>query len=134
MKLLRNILAALAFTCAACTAQAVEVQDGMHKKCTTSDAWKGPDKTKHALVGAGIGYGVTIVTEKAEYGVLATVLVAGLKEAYDRRGYGTCSFQDFAVTVAAGVAASYGTKWVIVPMLNKNGQPDGALVTYNTKF
>lgn len=33
-------------------------------KCTTSDLWRGPDKTKHAIAGAAIGAAVTAATEK----------------------------------------------------------------------
>lgn len=97
-------------------------------KCISNDSWKGPDKVKHALVGAAVGSGVTLATGSAEYGTLATVFVAGAKEWYDSKGNGTCSLQDFAVTVAAGAAASYGTKWLIVPVKN------GAFIVYNSKF
>lgn len=101
---------------------------GASAKCISNDSWKGPDKVKHALVGGAVGSAVTLATESAEYGVLATVFVAGAKEIYDSKGNGTCSLQDFAVTVAAGAAAAYGTKWLIVPVKN------GVFVTYNSKF
>lgn len=109
-------------------AYAVRVQDGMYKGCKLNDAWKGPDKTKHVAAGALIGSSVTYMTERPEYGVLATFVAAAGKEANDRRGYGTCSFQDFAVTMASGIAASYGTKLVILPL------KDGAIISYTTKF
>lgn len=116
MKLLKNVLVALAISITACNTYAVEDNvNGMRQKCTISDAWRGPDKTKHAIAGAFIGSGATLVFKEPAYGVLATVIVAGLKEGYDRRGYGTCSWQDFAVTVAAGTAAAYGTNWIVYP-------------------
>lgn len=116
MKSLKNLLVALIIGIASVNASAAEVNpNGMIQKCTISDSWRGPDKTKHAIVGAAIGTVGTMVFKEPEYGVLATVIVAGAKEAYDRRGYGTCSLQDFAVTVAAGTAAAYGTKWIITP-------------------
>lgn len=93
--------------------------NGKWQKCTVSDAWKGPDKTKHIIVGSTIGAGTTLVTKEPLYGVVTTVVVAGLKEAYDRRGYGTCSLQDFVVTIAAGTAAAYGVNWFIVPRMGK---------------
>lgn len=114
MKSLKNFLVALIIGIAACNTYAAEVNpNGMIQKCTVSDSWRGPDKTKHAIAGAAIGSWGTMVFKEPKYGVLATALVAGVKEAYDRRGYGTCSLQDFAVTVAAGTAAAYGTKWLI---------------------
>lgn len=109
-------------------AYAVRIQDGMYKGCKLNDAWKGPDKTKHVLAGAAVGSSITLLTERPEYGVLATAIVAAGKEANDRRGYGTCSLQDFAVTLAAGTAAAYGTKLMILPL------KDGAVISYTTKF
>ena len=109
-------------------AYAVRIQDGMYKGCKLNDAWKGPDKTKHVVAGALIGSSVTYMTERPEYGVLATFVAAAGKEANDRRGYGTCSFQDFAVTMASGIAASYGTKLMVLPL------KDGAVISYTTKF
>lgn len=127
LKYLKIVLLSAALVFAG-NSYAVRTENNMHKKCTMQDAWKGPDKTKHVIAGAGVGAGATLVFKEPEYGVLATVVVAGLKEVYDRRGYGTCSFQDFAVTVAAGVAASYAVNWVIVPV------DSGVIVMYNKKF
>jgi hypothetical protein len=126
--MLKKLTAAVFCAILVLPAQAVRIQDSMYKGCKLKDAWKGPDKTKHILAGALIGGSVTYMTERPEYGVLATLVAAAGKEANDRRGYGTCSFQDFAVTMAAGIAASYGTKLVILPL------NDGAMISYTTKF
>lgn len=97
-------------------------------KCTTSDMWRGPDKTKHLIGGAAIGSAVTLATDKPFYGWMAGTAVGALKEAVDRRGYGTCSFQDFAVTSLGAAAGAYGTAWVILPMR------DGVFVGYSAQF
>lgn len=75
-------------------------------KFTFSDAWTGPDKTKHAIAGAAIGAVVTFVTKSPLYGALATAAVAAVKEVYDSFGYGTPSFQDLVVTAVSGGFAS----------------------------
>lgn len=92
------------------------------RKCTTSDLWRGPDKTKHAIGGAAIGGAVTAATKDPFWGSVAATTVAGAKELIDRRSPShTCSFQDFAVTAAAGIAASYGTALVILPTPDRKG-------------
>ncbi len=126
--MLKKLFIPLLLAATVLPASAVRVQDGMYKGCKLNDAWKGPDKTKHILAGAAVGSSITLLTDKPVYGVLATAVVAAGKEANDRRGYGTCSFQDFAVTMAAGIAASYGTKLIILPL------KDGAMISYTTKF
>jgi hypothetical protein len=85
------------------------------RKCTTSDLWRGPDKTKHAIGGAAIASAVTLATKNPHYGFAAGVVVAAAKEGWDRRGHGTCSFQDFAVTAGAAAAGAYGTAWLVLP-------------------
>ena len=98
-------------------------------KCTTSDLWRGPDKTKHAIAGAAIGAGVTLATKDPLVGGIAATAVAAAKELVDRRSPDhTCSFQDFAVTAAAGWAAAYGTAWLVLP------KRDGVQVVYSRSF
>lgn len=99
------------------------------RKCTTSDLWRGPDKTKHAIAGAAIGAAVTAATREPLYGALAATGVAIGKELVDRRFPAhTCSFQDFAVTAAAGWAGAYGTAWLILP------KRDGVQVAFSARF
>lgn len=84
--------------------------------CTTHDAWTGPDKNKHFAGGAAIASAVVLATGSKAQAVIATTIVAGLKEVADRRSQRhTCSFQDFAVTVSGGVAGAYGTSWIVGP-------------------
>lgn len=127
MKYIRNaaaIAAVLALGLAPGVAAAYE------GKCTASDLWRGPDKTKHAIAGAAIGAGVTYATKEPLYGGLAATAVGALKEAVDRRSPDhTCSFQDFAVTAGAGWAAAYGTAWFVLP--KRNG---GVQVVYSKAF
>lgn len=107
---MRKTLLSLALVLAASSAVAIE------RKCTTSDLWRGPDKTKHALAGAAIGAAVTAATKDPLYGALAATGVGLAKELVDRRSpFHTCSLQDFAVTAAAGWAGAYGTAWLILP-------------------
>ena len=99
------------------------------RKCTTSDLWRGPDKTKHAVAGAAIGAAVTAATRDPLYGALAATGVALGKELVDRRFPNhTCSLQDFAVTAAAGWAGAYGTAWLILP------KRDGVQVAFVKAF
>ena len=118
--------ALLALTVMVASMAAVAGPDG---KCTTSDPWRGPDKTKHAIGGAAIGAAVTYATKEPLYGSIAAVGAGFAKEALDRRSAShTCSFQDFAVTAAAGIAASYGTAWVLLP------KRDGVQIAYVKAF
>lgn len=96
--------------------------------CIKNDAWTGPDKTKHAVGGAAIASAVTLATRNPHAGFAAGVAVALAKEAYDRRGHGTCSFQDAAVTVAGAAAGAYGTAWIFLP------KKDGLSVAYSKAF
>ena len=84
--------------------------------CTTNDAWTGPDKAKHFGGGAAIASAVVLATGSKTQAIVTAAVIAGLKEAADRRRANhACSFQDFAVTVAGGVAGAYGTSWVVGP-------------------
>lgn len=86
------------------------------KPCTASDPWQGPDKTKHALVGAAIGSAGTLVFKDPDAGFLLGAGVGLVKELVDRRTPSrTCSFQDFAVTALGAAAGAYGTAWVVLP-------------------
>ena len=76
--------------------------------CTGRDAWRGPDKNKHFVVGVALGSGGTLVFKDAHKGFLLGTTVGALKEVYDSRGHGTCSFQDFAVTALGAAAGAYG--------------------------
>lgn len=98
------------------------------RKCTTSDLWRGPDKTKHMIGGAAIASAVTLATKEPHWGFAAGVAVGAAKEIWDRRGNGTCSFQDFAVTAAGAAAGAYGTAWLILP------RKDGVTVAYVKAF
>lgn len=126
---MKKLVLAVALSISALSAQAVRVENGIYNGCRINDAWSGPDKTKHVIAGGAVGAAVTAATKEPLYGLGATVLVAGAKEAWDRRGNGTCSLQDFTVTVAAGALASYGVKWLIMP------NPKGGVVgMYSTTF
>jgi hypothetical protein len=94
---------------------ALGVANAGNGKCISNDAWTGPDKSKHALVGAAIGSMSTLVFKDKWAGIKLGAAVALAKEIHDAKGKGTCSFQDFAVTVAAAAAASYGTVYIITP-------------------
>lgn len=110
-------------------AAALSSASAFEGKCTTSDLWRGPDKTKHAIAGAAIGAAVTAATAKPLYGALAATGVGLAKELIDRRYPNhTCSFQDFAVTAAAGWAGAYGTAWLILP------RRDGVQVAFSKSF
>ena len=120
---MRKTLITLALVLAVSSASAFE------RKCTTSDLWRGPDKTKHALAGGAIGAAVTAATKEPLYGALAATGVGLAKELVDRRYPShTCSLQDFAVTAAAGWAGAYGTAWLILP------RRDGVQVAYVARF
>jgi uncharacterized protein YfiM (DUF2279 family) len=112
---MRKLIIATALVAALSSAQAFE------RRCTTSDLWRGPDKTKHLLGGAAIASGITFATKSPHYGFAAGMLVAAAKEGWDRRGHGTCSFQDFAVTVGGAAAGAYGTAWLILPTSDRKG-------------
>lgn len=122
MRIKLILTASLALACVSASA--------FERRCTTSDLWRGPDKTKHAIGGAAIGAAVTAATKDPLYGAIAATTVALGKELVDRRypGLHTCSLQDFAVTAAAGVAASYGTAWLILP------RRDGVQVAFVKTF
>ena len=72
--------------------------------CTAKDAWTGRDKALHLKAGLAIGAAGTLVFDSPRTGMLLGVGAGLAKEVYDRRGGGTCSLQDFAVT-AVGAAA-----------------------------
>lgn len=99
------------------------------QRCTMSDPWQGPDKTKHFIAGAGVGAAVTLATERPHWGFAAGVAVGAAKELVDRRGSGTCSFQDFAVTALGAAAGAYGTAWLILP-----DPKGGVFVGYSRAF
>lgn len=82
-----------------------------------ADEWTGPDKTQHAIGGAGIGGAVTLVTKSAAWGCAAATAVGAGKEFYDaaHRATHTPSFKDFAVTAAAGCMVAGVTGLVITP-------------------
>lgn len=86
-----------------------------HAGCVSSDKWTGPDKAKHFAVGAAIGSGGVLMFNKPREAFWAGVIVGAAKEAYDSRGHGTCSAQDFAVTALGAAAGAYGTAWIVTP-------------------
>lgn len=84
--------------------------------CITHDAWTGSDKNKHLIGGAAIGAAVVAATGSKTDAVIATIAIAALKEASDRRSpRHTCSLQDFSVTVAGGIAGAYGASFILGP-------------------
>ncbi|MGQ3051112.1 MAG: hypothetical protein ACT6S0_04950 [Roseateles sp.] len=119
---MRKILLAAALVVACSFASAIE------RKCRTDDLWRGPDKTKHMLGGAAIASAVTLATKEPHWGFAAGLAVGAAKEIWDRRGSGTCSFQDFAVTAGGAAAGAYGTAWLILP------QRRGVAVAYVKAF
>ncbi len=102
--------------------------------CIKNDAWTGPDKTKHLIAGAALGAAGTLAFQNAQTGLLLGAGVGLAKELVDRRGSGTCSLQDFAVTVAGAAAGAYGAKVVILPLLNARGRADGVMVAWSVKL
>lgn len=102
MKLAKFVIAIAA--CAATSAQA---------KCIANDSWRGFDKGEHAIAGAAIAAVWTFQTRDPWKGFAAGVIVAALKEATDAAGGGTCSVQDFAVTVAAAALGAAGSGWAL---------------------
>ena len=81
--------------------------------CTARDSWRGPDKTQHAAIGAGISWIGTLHTGSPWQGFAWGVAAGAVKEALDATGAGTCSLQDFAVTaLGAGVGAALGGVYV----------------------
>lgn len=84
--------------------------------CTSRDAWTGPDKTKHFAGGAVIASATYLATGSKAEAILMSIGIAALKETADRVSKThVCSLQDFAITVAGGVAGAYGTSWVVGP-------------------
>lgn len=103
----------------------------VNAKCIANDSWTGPDKNKHALVGAAIGGVSTMILKDPKQAIWVTTGVAAAKELYDATGRGTCSLQDFTVTVLAGAAAAGGTHWIIAPKL---GNDKGVFIGYVGQF
>lgn len=103
----------------------------VNAKCITTDSWTGPDKNKHALVGAVIGGVGTMILKDQKKAIWVTTGVAAAKELYDATGRGTCSLQDFTVTVLAGAAAAGGTHWIIAPKL---GNDKGVMIGFVSSF
>ena len=96
--------------------------------CTTADRWTGPDKQKHLLAGAALGAAGTLATKDPLKGLAFGAAVGLAKELHDRRGGGTCSLQDFAVTALGAAAGAYGTAWLIAP------RKDGVFIAFSTRF
>lgn len=99
-------------------------------RCTASDAWTGPDKTKHLAAGFSIAAGVTAASGSPRAGFLAGVAVGAAKEVYDARhpAAHTCSLQDFLVTTAGAAAGAAGVGWLLLPKRN------GVVVAYAKEF
>lgn len=97
-------------------------------QCIKNDAWTGPDKTKHVLVGAAIGSAATLATSNPHYGFALGTAVGIAKELKDRRGGGTCSLQDGVMTALGAAAGAYGTAFVVAPTKN------GVFVGYSRSF
>lgn len=97
-------------------ALALATSSALAGPCIKNDAWTGPDKTKHFAGGAVISSAAYLATGSKAEAVVASIALAALKETADRGSKThTCSLQDFAITVAGGVAGAYGTSWVVGP-------------------
>lgn len=83
--------------------------------CTAKDRWTGNDKTEHALMGFAAGMMGTLGAQTPWGGVVTFTAMAAGKELLDATGRGTCSLQDFAVTVAGGLAGSAFGNLLIIP-------------------
>jgi hypothetical protein len=81
-------------------------------KCITNDSWTGSDKNAHFVIGGLAGFIGSVQTESVGYGILAAGAVAGGKELIDLK-MGTCSLQDFTVTLAGGVLGAYTGGWYV---------------------
>jgi uncharacterized protein YfiM (DUF2279 family) len=96
--------------------------------CLTNDRWHGQDKGFHFMGGAAVSTLVTMHTGRWQDGLLAGAAVGGVKELLDASGAGTCSLQDFAVTVL-GSALGAATGHLIVTRVQGR-----TLVAYVTAF
>lgn len=76
-------------------------------KCTASDSWHGQDKQLHFGGGAAIALLVTAHTRDPMTGFWSGVAVGAGKELLDATGSGTCSLQDFLVTVAGSAVGAF---------------------------
>lgn len=104
--------------------------------CTSRDAWTGPDKTKHLAAGAAIASATTLATKNPDIGFwTGTAVALGKEVLYDRSSpIHTCSFQDFAVTVAGAAAGAYGTALIVLPLLDREGKPKGAQLVFSKRL
>ena len=76
-------------------------------KCITNDKWWGEDKAMHLALGTGVGMVAAAQTNDYWTGVKWATAAAAGKEVLDAAsGSGTCSLQDFAVTVMGGAIGS----------------------------
>lgn len=94
-----------------------------------ADEWTGPDKERHALAGALVGAGATLVFKNELHGVLAAAAVGAGKELWDatsKRGHP--SFKDFAVTALGGVIGARVSGLLVLPAR------DGLYVSYRQAF
>jgi putative lipoprotein len=97
---------AVAAACLLGTAQA---------RCLTNDSWRGQDKAQHFAVGVALGSAGTLAFNRPRDAFIFGAAVGLAKEIRDSRGFGTCSFQDFAVTALGAYAGAYGTAWIVTP-------------------
>lgn len=73
-----------------------------------SDSWAGPDKQKHAAVGAGIGLVVSAASDSWRAGAAAGCAVGIAKELQDGRSNAhTQSYKDAAVTCLGAAVGAY---------------------------
>lgn len=94
----------------------VSLASSVHARCMTDDAWRGPDKKKHLVVGLSIGAAGALVFKDPRAGFWAGAAAGAAVElgsAITRRG--TCSLQDFVVTAVGAAAGAYGVAWLILP-------------------
>lgn len=83
--------------------------------CKANDNWGGLDKREHAFIGFVAGTLGTLGAKTQWGGLAAVSVMAAGKEMIDATGRGTCSLQDFAVTVAGGVLGSAYGNLLIIP-------------------
>lgn len=89
---------------------------GAHARCSTTDAWTGPDKVKHVAAGAAIAAAGTLYFKEPFKGfLLGAAAGVALEAASAATGKGVCTVQDAAMTALGAAAGAYGTAWIVLP-------------------
>lgn len=96
-----------------CLLLAATLPAGAAAGCRADDAWRGPDKTQHAVLGGVTAMATTLGTGSRAKGFLAGAGVGALKELSDSTGRGDCSLRDLLVTVAGAGAGALTGGWLL---------------------